>query len=77
MEKYKALVARYLPAFGIYEGKEMAKKERINELILEIEFPADAKNLHANATQLMIIRKQIEDITTVLKLMAKDKYDVD
>ena len=70
MEKYKALVARYLPAFGIYEGKEMAKKERINELILEIEFPKDD-------TQLKIIQKQIADITTVLKLMAKDKYDVD
>jgi hypothetical protein len=70
MEKYNALVARYLPVFGIYEGKEMAKEERINELLLGIEFPKDD-------TQLKIIQKQIADITTVLKLMAKDKYDVD
>ena len=48
----------------------MAKKERINEILLEIEFPKDD-------TQLKIIQQQIADITTVLKLMAKDKYDVD
>ena len=70
MEKYNALMVKYRSAFGIYEGKEMAKKERINELLHEIEFPKDD-------TQLKIIQQQIADITTVLKLMAKDKYDVD
>ena len=70
MEKYKELLERYRLSFGIYEGNEMAKKERINELLLGIEFPKDD-------TQLKIIQKQIADITTVLKLMAKDKYDVD
>ena len=70
MEKYNALMVKYRSAFGIYEGKEMAKKERINELLHEIEFPKDD-------TQLKIIQQQITDITTVLKLMAKDKYDVD
>ena len=70
MEKYKELLERYRLSFGIYEGNEMAKKERINELLLGIEFPKDD-------TQLKIIQQQIADITTVLKLMAKDKYDVD
>ena len=70
MEKYKELLEKYRLSFGIYEGNEMAKKERINELLFEIEFPKDD-------TQLKIIQKQIADITTVLKLMAKDKYDVD
>ena len=70
MEKYKELLERYRSAFGIYEGKEMAKKKRINELLVAIEFPKDD-------TQLRIIQQQIADITTVLKLMAKDKYDVD
>ena len=70
MEEYKELYDRYRPVFGPYEAMEMAKKERINDLLHSIEFPADA-------TQLRIIRKQIEDITTVLKLMAKDKWDVD
>jgi hypothetical protein len=69
MEKYKELYDEYRSAFGIYQGKEMAKKERINDLLHEIEFPE-------YGTQLRIIQKQIEDITTVLKLMAKDKYDV-
>ena len=70
MERYKELVDEYRLPFGIYEGKDMAKKERINELLVAIEFPKDD-------TQLKIIQKQIADITTVLKLMAKDKYDVD
>ena len=70
MERYKKLVERYRLPFGIYEGNEMAKKERINELLLGIEFLKDD-------TQLKIIQQQIADITTVLKLMAKDKYDVD
>jgi hypothetical protein len=69
MERYKELVDKYRLPFGIYEGKEMAKKERINELLLEIEFP---KYRSEFGTQ-----QQIADITTVLKLMAKDKYDVD
>ena len=70
MEKYKELLEKYRLSFGIYEGKDMAKKERINELLHEIEFPKDD-------TQLKIIQQQIADITTVLKLMAKDKYDAD
>ena len=67
MEKYKELFNEYRPSFGFYEGKEMAKKERINELLHDIEFPEDG-------TQLKIIQKQIEDITTILKLIMKEKY---
>ena len=66
MEKYKELYDEYRSAFGIYQGKEMAKKERINDLLHEIEFPEYGDTTHL----------QIRNILTVLKLMAKDKYDV-
>ena len=69
MEKYKALAGEYRNAFGFYEGNEMAKKERINELLVAIEFPKYRSEFG--------IQQQIVDITTVLKLMAKGKYDVD
>ena len=65
MEKYKELYDKYRPIFGPYEGKEMAKKERINELLHEIEFPEYGDTTHL----------QIRNILTVLKLMATDKYE--
>jgi len=65
MEKYKELYDKYRPVFGPYEAMEMAKKERINELLHEIEFPEYYDTTHL----------QIRNILTVLKLMATDKYE--